>query len=306
MFDGGLVDLGEGRFTARTDHAFWNQIGPYGGWIAALSMHAMRQGLPAALAPRSFSCTLVDAVRAGEFELQVNTVARRRTLEVHEVRLSQQGRVCAFAQCVFGAPREQPSLVGEVVPPLPAPEQLGGLPFMSPLANFVNRFDYRLASGSAFGGGGAPSRSAGYVRLRSRPRRLGPEDLLLLADAWFPALWTQTRAPVPATTVTMSVVFHCEDIPEPTDGFVLLHVASSEIRDGYADETTELWVPGGPLLLKSVQLLWVNFQLAHKASSTEMVQPARLPGDGQFRDRPADPTLDRGARAVSRPESRRS
>lgn len=279
MFDGGLVNLGEGRFTARTEHAFWNQIGPYGGWIAALSMHAMRQDLPAALAPRSFICTFVDAVQAGEFELQVNTVARKRTLEVHEVRLSQQGRVCAFAQCVFGTAREQPSLVGDVVPPLPAPAQLEGLPFMRPLANFVNRFDYRLASGGAFVGGGAPSRSAGYVRLQSRPRRLGPEDLLLLADAWFPALWTQTRAPVPATTVTMSVVFHCEDIAEPTDGFVLLHVASSAIRDGYADETTELWMPGSPLLLKSAQLLLVSSELAHKTSA-EVVQRTQLPCTG--------------------------
>lgn len=280
MFDGGLRDLGDGRFAARTDPAFWNQIGPYGGWIAALSMQAMREGLPETLAPRSFTCTFMDAVQAGEFDLQVNTVARKRTLQVHEVRLLQQGRVCAIAQCVFGTPREQPGLVGDVAPLLPAPEQLRGLPFMSPLANFVNRFDYRLASGDAFDGGAAPSRSAGYVRLQSRPRRLGPEDLLLLADAWFPVLWTQTRAPVPATTVTLSVVFHGAHIPAPTDGFVQLHVASSAIRDGYADETTQLWLPGGSLLLKSQQLLWVSFDVAHRAGSTE-VRRARLRGKGQ-------------------------
>jgi hypothetical protein len=263
-FDGELVERGQGRFGARTDPAFWNQIGPFGGWIAAMALHSMRQDLAGACAPRSFQCTFVDAVEPGEFELAVSRVARKRTLEVRAVELLQRGRLCATAQCVFGTAREQPDLLPQGAPSLPPPSGLDTLGFMSRLANFVHQFDYRLATGAAFTGRG-PSRSAGYVRFKAPRECLGPEDLLLLADAWFPVLWTQTPGPVPATTVTLSVVFHCAQIAEPGgDRFVQANLASSAVRNGYADETAELWIPGGPLLLKSTQLLWVRFDRAHK------------------------------------------
>jgi hypothetical protein len=178
-----LNDEGNGLYSARTDPDFWNQIGPFGGWLAAVSMHAMRQRLTSEFLPRSFGCTFIE---------------------------------------------------------------------------------YRLTAGAAFGGE-APSKSAGYVRLKSPKDRLEPEDLLLLADSWFHALWTQTNGPVPATTVTMSAVFHgSEAIQIPPDGFLQMHVSSSIIQNGYADETAELWIPGGALLLKAQQLLWLKFDRAHQ------------------------------------------
>ena len=259
-----LGDEGDGLYSAQTDPEFWNQIGPFGGWLAAVSMQAMRQRLAREFLPRSFGCTFVDHVEPGQFQLKVKHVVRKRTLEVREVEVSQAGRVCVVAQCVFGPDRNQPSLLPLRPQELPPPDGLDSLSFMRRLARFVDRFEYRLAAGAAFAGI-APSRSTGYVRLKSPRDRLEPEDLLLLADSWFPALWTQTSGPVPATTVTMSVVFHGPAANQvPPDGFLQMHVFSSLIQDGYADETAELWIPGGGLLLKAQQLLWLKFDRAHQ------------------------------------------
>jgi acyl-CoA thioesterase len=259
-----LDDEGNGLYSAHTDPDFWNQIGPFGGWLAAISMHAMRQRLPGDFLPRSFACTFIDQVEPGEFRLKVSHVVRKRTLEVREVELSQEGRVCVTAQCVFGPDRDQPSLWPERPPDLQPPDGLDPLAFMQRLAKFVDRFEYRLTAGAAFGGD-APSKTSGYVRLKSPRDRLEPEDLLLLADSWFPALWTQTSGPVPATTVTMSAVFHGSGAnPIPPNGFVQLQLSSSIIQNGYADETAELWIPGGTLLLKAQQLLWLKFDRAHQ------------------------------------------
>jgi acyl-CoA thioesterase len=258
-------DHGNGLQTARTDPDFWNQIGPHGGWLAAVAMRAMRDSLPQGFLPRSFNCTFIDHVDPGEFRLKVSSVARKRTLEVREVELSQSGRVCVAAQGIFGPDREHPPLASGRPEALPPPDGLDPLAFMSRLALFPGRFDYRLASGAAFGGQG-PSRTMGYVRLKAHHGELRPEDLLLLADSWFPAFWTQTLHPVPATTVTMSVVFQASAAREvPAGGFVQVDIASSAVRDGYADETAELWIPGGPLLLKAQQLLWLKFDRTHQA-----------------------------------------
>jgi acyl-CoA thioesterase len=244
---------------AQTDPRYWNQIGPFGGWLAGLAMAAMRRRAPAGWAPRSVSVEFLGALPAGEIGIAVTIVRRQRRVAGLRAELSALGDAApaVVANAVFGLTRESDSMVTPPLPSLPAPRSLPRFTGLDPLAAFVRAFDYRVSFGEPFVAG-PEARSGGWVR-PGDPLEPAPETLLLLADAWFPPGWVTRREPVPVSTLCMQVVFH-QAAAGRSDlgGFFAVSFREDALGDGFGIERGELWWPDGRLALTSQQLIWIG------------------------------------------------
>lgn len=254
-----------GRLTTPSSD-FWNGAGPFGGWVAAVAWRAMAEEAGASAAgmvPRSFSASFLARLAPAPFELLVTPLSRGGSVLQLRVDLRQQGRLCVTAHAVFGLSR--PDLEEEqLTRPLPAPQQLPAYEALQPLAAFPRQFDYRISEGRAFEGSASPV-TVGWVRLHretgeAAPTVLGPAELLLLADAWFPPVWTMLDAAVPVATLTLDVLFLRAEVEDQllADGFLAARHETRRIADGYADEHGLLSLPDGRPVLRAQQLTWVG------------------------------------------------
>lgn len=83
-------------------------------------------------------------------------------------------------------------------------------------------------------------------------REIDSLALAVLADAWFPAVWTRLGALAPAPTVDLTIHFRTT-LPLP-DSLLLGRFRSRLVRDGFFEEDGELWAPDGTLVAQSRQL----------------------------------------------------
>lgn len=253
----------DGRLAAPTDPRFWNQIGPFGGWLAGLALAAMRREVEPVFTPRSFSAQFFGAFMAGEIELEVRVLRRQRTLVAVQAELRQDGQAGVSAQALFATDRAGPPALGGVAPPeMPAPSQIDRWHGLDGFAAFTRQFDYRPAFGLPFAGG-AERTSGGWLRLHGDDTAWGAEHLLLLADAWCPALWAASPAPVPVSTLSLNVVFHGDAPVDPPHRFLAARHHTERVAEGYGDERGALWWPDGRLALLAQQALWVDFAKPH-------------------------------------------
>jgi acyl-CoA thioesterase len=92
----------------------------------------------------------------------------------------------------------------------------------------------------------------GWLGLYGEQGPLVAGMVALLADAWFPAPWPRLRELAPAPTIELTVHFRS---PLPVDGPLLLgRFDCKQVRDGFFDESGELWAPDGTLVAQSRQL----------------------------------------------------
>ena len=254
-----LEPTGRHSFRSHTDPRFWNQIGPFGGWLAGLAMAAMRSAAPAPWVPRSLSVQFLGAVPAGDVEVEWSVVRQQRRvtgLRV-EMRGPQDRSPAVVADGVFGLPRPDEHAAGMPAPALPEVDRLPRYTGLDPLAAFVRAFDYRIASGEPFARGDAP-RSSGWVR-PVVPHELEPQWLLMLADAWFPPGWVSRADAVPVSTISMQIVFHdTRALCQEPEGFFRASFREESRADGFGLERGELWWPDGRLALTSQQLTWIG------------------------------------------------
>ena len=75
---------------------------------------------------------------------------------------------------------------------------------------------------------------------------------MILADAWFPTPWPRLPEFAPAPTVEMSVYYRAP-LPLP-DSLLLGRFENRLVRDGFFDESGELWAPDGTLVAQCRQL----------------------------------------------------
>lgn len=238
-----------------TDERFWNGRGPHGGWLAAQLLTRMRREVGESHVPRSLHVAFMDRLHAGEFEIIARTIRRNEKAAFVEASLLQDGRICAQATAVFSPlPVTQEHAFDPPAPFTGNPTDVPPLHALDALAAFPRMFEYRVALGWP-GAQDTEPVTAGYIR----PRFDGPlthEVLAMLADAWYPAVWA-TASREPATTVTMSLVFNLPDeAVRLRPGDYLQARFRTNMRAGtFGDESGELWLPDGRLVVQAQQLV---------------------------------------------------
>lgn len=256
-----LAPTGEHTFSGATQAAYANMVGPFGGTTCAVLLnaalrHPQRQGDPVALTV-NYAAALAD----GAFTIDTRAVRTNRSTQHWSLSLSQHGEVCATASAVFALRRPTWS-AAEAAPPQHMPDA-ASLP-RAPLQGrppWVRCYDMRFAEG------GMPERFDAQEQAHSRsrlwvrdepPRPLDFASLAAICDVFFPRIFIRRRRFTPIGTVSLSTYFHADAALLAAQGerHVLGCARGVAFRDGFFEQSAEIWGDSGALLASSQQLVY--------------------------------------------------
>jgi len=256
-----LVPLGENRYTGATHPAYANMVGPYGGVTTAAMLnaglqHPERLGDPIAMTV-NFAAPLAD----GAFEIEARPVRTNRSTQHWTFQLRQSGDVAVTATAVFATRRETWSATEAVAPAdMPAAAALERMPATGAGPQWPRRYDMRFPPGEAMRLDGieqAQARSRLWVR-DDPPRPLDFAALASLCDCFFPRIYIRRGRPVPIGTVSMTTFFHADaaQLAEQGGRHVLGVARALTYRNGYFDQSAEVWSDSGQLMASTHQMVY--------------------------------------------------
>jgi acyl-CoA thioesterase len=249
------------RFDGATHPAYANMVGPFGGTTCAVLLNAVlqhgeRQGDPIALTV-NFAGPIAD----GTFEIEARPVRTNRSTQHWSLELTQGGVVAATASAVFAQRRDTWSTHEAVMPAdLPPAQALSGAR-TDGLPAWVRCYDMRFAVG------GMPDRFDGVEQPHSQsrlwvrdqpPRALDFASLAAICDVFFPRVFVRRRQFMPIGTVSITTYFHADAalLAAQADRHVLGCARALNFRNGYFDQTAEVWSDGGDLLASTHQVVY--------------------------------------------------
>jgi acyl-CoA thioesterase len=257
-----LRPQGEGRFVGRTTPEYWNMAGPFGGITAALMLRAVldhpeRRGRPVAQ-----TVNFCAAVGEGEFEIQVRLARDGRSTQHWLVEIHQGDKgVVTTGSAVTGAHRDTWALATASPPAAPAPETVASMSTTGRNA-WLNRYDFRVMEGRTefnLEPPGEIATAASRLWVRDLPERpLDYAALAALADTFIVRILLVRGYFVPVATVSLSTYFLADEATLAAQGSrPLLGVADARaFRNGFSDQSAELWSDDGTLLATSHQVVW--------------------------------------------------
>ncbi len=227
----------------------WQQgRGAFGGLVLALMVRAVDQYAAASERRlRTLTSEICGPVVVGPLEIGVEPLRIGSGNSTVAARLLQGGEVQAHAVCVLGRGRESPAWLG-VPRPSPMPwRDVPSVPHAFAAPTFTQHFEYRLTGSFPFAGEGR-AHAQGWVRPRRTPEVRDAALAVILADAWWPALFGLLPAQRPVATITFTL-----DLASMFDGLdpesPLYHESTTLVSaDGYAPELRTLWGEDGRLV----------------------------------------------------------
>jgi hypothetical protein len=254
-----LEPLTDGGWRAETSDAYWNMVGPFGGWIAALLFkaafdHPERQGEPIAL-----TINFCAPVAKGEVIIDACPARTNRSTQHFTMSMRQGDATVATGTAMFGArpdtfefrPVERPAAAGlDSLARIPAPGD-----------GWIQRYDLRFAEGG-FGWGSGTSETGSARSLLwiadDPPRSLDFVALAAICDIFFGRIVHVRQRMVPFGTVTMTAYFHATgaDLARQGSAPILGHADARIFDRGFHDQSAELWGADGRLLATSHQLVY--------------------------------------------------
>lgn len=251
-------------FTGRTTAPYWNMVGPFGGITAATVLQAVMQH-PARLGePLSLTVNYASAVAEGPFTVRAVPVRTNRSTQHWWITLEQQGKdgavqVTTTATAVTAARRTTWSATDFPMPQAAAPETCAQVDRFIPV-EWVRRYAMRpLAGTPPERWDGAEADSLTRLWVRDQPQRpLDFPALAALCDVFYPRVWRRRALQVPAGTVSMTVYFHAgsELLAQTGAGWLLAQSRGQEFRNGFFDQTAQLWNEAGHMLATSHQTVY--------------------------------------------------
>lgn len=253
-----------GRFTGVSSPAYWNMIGPYGGITAATAMQAVMQHPGRLGEPIALTVNYASALGPGPFTVQATPVRTNRSTQHWSVSLSQADAagaegVVMTATAVTAARRQTWGVSDRPMPAVAPPADAERLTFKAGV-EWINRYEMRPLAGrfpDVWDGSGTHSLSRLWVR-DDPPRPLDFPSLAALADVFFPRVWLRRATRVPVGTVSMTIHFHADSgqLAESGAGFLLGQAEAQAFRNGFFDQTAQLWTESGTLLLTTSQTVY--------------------------------------------------
>lgn len=249
------------EFTGKTHPAYANMVGPFGGTttaqlLQAAMLHPERLGDPVALTV-NFAAPVAD----GEIRFLARPARTNRSTQHWIIEAHQAEGVVATATAVFAVRRATWSDVEAKMPSAePGPEALARMPVKG-MPAWPQCYDMRFIEGAfptAFDEQ-EQNHSRSCLWVRDEPER--PMDFASLAamsDSFFPRIYIRRRRRVPIGTVTLTTYFHADSalLAQVGKRHVLGVAKALNYRNGYFDQTGELWSPEGQLLASTHQLVY--------------------------------------------------
>ncbi len=247
--------------------AYWNMVGPFGGTTAATALRAILQH-PALLGePIALTVNYASALTEGPFSITARPVRTNRSTQHWTVALSQPDAAGAMsvlmtATAVTAARRETWSANDT---PMPAARFSDAAPRLrSSSAEWTRRYDLRAVRGmipQVWDGSGQGGDEGSLTQLWVRddpPRPLDFASLAAMADVFYPRVWLRRATRVPAGTVSITTYFHADSrqLAQTGEGYLLGQARAQAFRNGFFDQTAQLWNEAGTLLATSSQIVY--------------------------------------------------
>jgi acyl-CoA thioesterase len=250
-----LRPAGDGRFEGEVRGGWWTPRGPLGGYVMALMLRALEQTVadPERM-PRSVTMHFLRPPAAGPVAVEARVERAGRTLTSVSGRLLQEGTLMGLALGAFSTPWESPLLDDAPMPPVDPPQgrvsEPRGIPSAMP-PPFVERMVFQRRFGEPLFSGAEHAVVGGWLGLREE-RPVDAAAVTMLADAWFPAPWPRLKGLAAAPTIELTLHYRAP-LPIP-DGLLLGRFETRLVRDGFFEESGELWSADGTLVAQSRQL----------------------------------------------------
>ncbi len=246
-----------------TSPDYWNMVGPFGGTTAATALRAILLH-PALLGePIALTVNYAAAVAQGPFTVTAKPVRTNRSTQHWTVELSQadsngETGVVMTATAVTAARRDTWSQNDTPMPAVTLADASGRLRFST--SAWTNRYDMRPVRGiipQVWDGSGTDSLTQLWVR-DDPPRPLDFPALAAMSDVFYPRVWLRRATRVPAGTVSITTYFHADSqqLAQCGDGFLLGQAKAQAFRNGFFDQTAQLWSEAGVLLATSTQIVY--------------------------------------------------
>lgn len=255
-----LTRLPDGALAGRTDPAYANMVGPFGGLTAAIMLNAAmihpdRLGDPVAL-----TVNYAGAVADGEFRIEAVPMRTNRSTQHWSIVATQGDQVTTTATAFFALRRETWASTETGFPQVPPAASLPSAD-NSAFATWTRCYDMRFVRGPLprdSGPAEAPD-SVSTMWIRDEPPR--PIDFVSLAaicDSFFPRVMIRRPRRVPAGTVSITTYFHADSkhLARVGEKHVLATAHASRFGLGYHDQSAEIWSEGGELLATSHQVVY--------------------------------------------------
>lgn len=256
---------------ARGDHLwhspssplYWNAIGPFGGWIGAMLLHAVLCEPEARGDPVALQAQFIGPLRQAPFLLRTSCIRQNRTTAFWRSEILQASddgaavAVCAHASVTLSDWRDTFTLADARMPQVPPADALPPPPpRRTRTPAFIARYDYRMVTGPMLT---AADTMNSMLWLRdAEPRVLDALAVSALCDAPFPSLWLRRTEPVMITTLVYNIFFRASRLGLAAAGS--RHVLADSSCDvgsaGFYDQNTNIWSDGGQLLAQTQQLAW--------------------------------------------------
>jgi acyl-CoA thioesterase len=255
-----LARQADGSMVGHTSPAYANMIGPFGGITAAQALSAVL-GHPERLGdPVAFTVNFCAALADGPFTALARPARTNRSTQHWIIELRQGDATVVTATAVTARRRETWGAVEVEMPKVPAPGEVASVARKGRV-EWLNRYDMRFIEG------GFPQAWDGADREHSRTllwvrdeaaRALDFASLTAIADVFFPRIWRRRATLTPLGTVTMTVYFHAgqAQLDKTAAGHVLGQAQAQGFRNGYFDQTAQLWNEAGDLLATTHQVVY--------------------------------------------------
>src|SRR3954469_2500238 len=251
-----LDEMLDGAAAGRTEIAAgWSQgRATFGGLVAGLLV-ARAEALAAGRTLRSASFVFAGPAAPGPATRDGAILRAGRSVTQAEVKLVQDGEPRAALLASFGDERPSALAVAAERPPrLPPPEAIPPLaPIPGVTPEVIAHFDVRFAAGAPPFSGAAQPDFGGWMGFADPPARLGDRELVVLADAWPPAVSPLLARPAPASTLSWTLQLVGGTFTPFWQYAVHTHAAAG----GYALSTARIWDQQGNLRAISHQTVAV-------------------------------------------------
>ncbi len=254
-----LTPDGENVFTGAPHPAWGNMVGPFGGITAAAALNGVLRHPKLLGTPIALTVNYAAALAPAPFRLTAIPVRTNRSTQHWTLAMTQEGsdEAVLTGTAVTAARRETWGVDDVPLPAVPRPSEIERLQLRG--VEWLKRYDMRPAYGIVPGtwdGSGTHSKTQMWVR-DDPPRPLDLLSLAALSDVFYPRVWLRRATRVPAGTVSITTYFHADAAMLARSGGYLLGQAEAQaFRNGFFDQTAQLWNESGELLATSHQIVY--------------------------------------------------
>ena len=255
-----LEPAGEHRYFGHTSQAYWNMIGPFGGATAAVMLqaaldHPQRLGDPSAL-----TVNFAGPIAEGAFEVIARPSRTNRSTQHWHLELLQNGEITTTGSAVFAVRRETWNCGEAAMPDVPGAATLPRMAGFAPV-KWIGSYDMRAVRGAkpnAAAGTENPDSLTQFWIRDEPPRTPDYAAIAALCDAFYPRIFLKRAGFVPAGTVSLTTYFHADAATLAALGerHVLGSAQARVFRQGFFDQSAEIWSPDGELLASSHQIVY--------------------------------------------------